>query len=102
MTSTIDDLARQLRDIPPERDLSAIELRVWRRLDEELGWNFFGVSLSANAALATVRTSLSATALVAGLIAGATVSAQAHTEPNEFAVFSAQAPFALSTVLSHS
>jgi len=102
MTSTIDDVARQLRNLPLERDLSAIEPRVWRRLDEELGWSFFGVSLSPNAALATVRTSLSAAALVAGLIAGASVSTHSHTELDAFAVFSSQAPFALSTVFSHS
>lgn len=80
MTHDLDRLARALRDAPPDRDLTTVEPLVWRRLDEEGGWAFFGPALPPARALAATRVSLSAIILIVGLLAGAAVAGQVGAE----------------------
>lgn len=99
MTKTFDELAQALRDVPPDHDLSSLEAQVWRRLDEEAGWAFFGPSISPRASLAAARMSLGALMLMAGLGLGAALAGSVGAEMDELAVFSTQAPFAPSSLL---
>jgi hypothetical protein len=100
MSKDLDDLARALRDIPPDRDLEAIEPLVWRRLDDDAGWAFFG--LAPGPSLAAARLSFGALALMAGLAAGVALGGEAPGAADELAVFRAAAPFAPSTLLTRS
>jgi monoamine oxidase len=100
MPEKIDELARALREAPADRDLTAVEARVWRRLDDEAGWAFFGAALSPQASLAAARMSLGAIVLMAALIVGAAAATWGGSEPNELAVFSTDAPFAPTSLLA--
>ncbi len=100
MIKDLDTLARALRDAPLDRDLSAIEPLVWRRLADEGAWAFFGPTLAPGTALAAARMSLSAIVLITALLAGAAVAGRIGAAPSELAVFSADAPFAPSSLLS--
>ncbi len=102
MSDALNDLMAALRRLPPDRDLSAIEALVWRRLDQEAPWPILGGRLSPGASLAAARMSLGALALLAGLLAGAAVAGQASPAIDELAVFSTEAPFGLASLLSRS
>jgi hypothetical protein len=91
MSDDLDPVIRALRSAPPGRDLRTIEPLVWRRLDDEAGWAFFG--LSPAHAVAAARASLAAIALISGLAVGAAVGGRAAGPPAELAVFSADALF---------
>lgn len=100
MSDDPNRVSRALRSTPPDRDLTAVEPLVWRRLDEDAGWAFFGAALSPQASVAAARVSLGALMLMAGLLAGAVGAGWIGTELNELAVFSTDAPFGPSAMLS--
>lgn len=92
MTDRLEALTARLKATPPDRDLSALEPLVWRRIDEVAAGPVIG-SLSPGASLAAARLSLGAIALLAGLLAGMAVATQTASGPRELAVFSADSPF---------
>ncbi len=102
MSEPLDDLVSKLRRLPPDRDLSALEPLVWRRLAEDSAEPFLGGRFSPGSSLAAARMSLSALALLGGLLAGMAVAGQANPAASELAVFSTEAPFGFSTLLSRS
>lgn len=102
MTRKIEDFGAVLRAAPADRDLSMVEPLVWRRLDDEAGWTFFGRALSPGTSLAATRASLGAIVLMAGVLTGVFAASLISAEFNELAVFSADAPFGPSNILSRS
>lgn len=102
MDDGLDALARELRLRRPDRDLSALERLVWRRLDGRARQVWLGGVLSRRASLAATQLSMSAIALVGGVLAGMAVAGQAGPMLNELSVFSTEAPFGLSSLLSGS
>lgn len=90
--SRIDKLLTQIRDAPPERDLSQLEAEVWRRID--------GSADSAlNGWFRALPVATTACALALGF-ATAMISAPGLPSWDEMAVFSADAPLAPSTRLA--